>query len=913
MEEQGIMSLGGMGAPAPANQPPMFDPAASAAFESARQQIDPREFGTELLAAAEDTDPVEVQRFRQALDSAQLPPEIIDALGQMVDAVLAEPQNYQEIRAEFIKEGVPEELLPPEFDAAYFGALNMALDQMSGSMMPMGVQGFAEGGIVQLNPIAQALASQGRNGDRMLAHITPAEARMLRRRGGSGTINPVTGLPEFFFKSVAKAVGGAFKSVGKAIGGAVKGIAGAIKSFAKSSVGKIVTAVALGFFLGPAAAAQFGITSAAGVAAVSGFVGGFGSSLLAGQSLKDSLKSGALGGLTAGVTAGVTGGMGAFEAKSYAGPTTISGQWDRAVESGKSLLGMPSAQPEVAGNLANVEVSPVQAPTAPTVTELAGQPIAGPQDFLFDPITGEQLLTPAVSSPVVAAPPALTTPIAPASQTFALPGGPQGFSFDPVTGEMLTNAAPIGPGTGITSLPTPSVGDYLSTADAQNLLASGAATPTVPFPAGPDYMSTSDYQNLITSGQGIPTPAASEQALGGGIRVPGSYTTPRLSAMGPTTGGIGTLPGSPAATGFQQAPSAMDLYRQGDYFGAAKEAFMPTSYTNQQLIQSPNYQQYVQAGFKPTEALQMASKDLNPSFIRSYGPTVAAGTLALGAMGGPQQPEAPGIVPKETGFDLLAQSPEIYGTTPGGAATQYFTPPYMGYGLPRRQYIPPRFMFSPMQYYAAPQQTMSPQGYAEGGIVSTGSSRYRPAEIFFDTEQNQYVTRNPVYSPEIAQAREALAKKPLKPGFLASAIQKMQETFLVPSSYEYVPFSVSGATGTTGTTAKPFFTPGGGRTVYAPYSTENLAGTAGLSVSPAPMFAAQGGIATLRKGGTPEFPRKNGAINGPGTATSDSIPAMLSDGEFVFTAKAVRGMGKGSRRLGAKRMYAMMKALEGKA
>ena len=41
--------------------------------------------------------------------------------------------------------------------------------------------------------------------------------------------------------------------------------------------------------------------------------------------------------------------------------------------------------------------------------------------------------------------------------------------------------------------------------------------------------------------------------------------------------------------------------------------------------------------------------------------------------------------------------------------------------------------------------------------------------------------------------------------------------------------------------------------------------------------------------------------------------ARLSDGEFVFTAKAVRNMGDGSRRKGAKRMYAMMKKLENRA
>ena len=72
-----------------------------------------------------------------------------------------------------------------------------------------------------------------------------------------------------------------------------------------------------------------------------------------------------------------------------------------------------------------------------------------------------------------------------------------------------------------------------------------------------------------------------------------------------------------------------------------------------------------------------------------------------------------------------------------------------------------------------------------------------------------------------------------------------------------------------------------------------------------------GGIAALKSGG--KFPRKTGPINGPGTATSDSIPAMLSDGEFVFTAKAVRNAGGGSRREGARRMYALMKSLEKQA
>ena len=71
---------------------------------------------------------------------------------------------------------------------------------------------------------------------------------------------------------------------------------------------------------------------------------------------------------------------------------------------------------------------------------------------------------------------------------------------------------------------------------------------------------------------------------------------------------------------------------------------------------------------------------------------------------------------------------------------------------------------------------------------------------------------------------------------------------------------------------------------------------------------AKGGPAKMT-----HFPRRDGPINGPGTGTSDDIPAMLSDGEFVFTAKAVRNAGGGSRRKGAARMYKLMKKREGGA
>ena len=50
----------------------------------------------------------------------------------------------------------------------------------------------------------------------------------------------------------------------------------------------------------------------------------------------------------------------------------------------------------------------------------------------------------------------------------------------------------------------------------------------------------------------------------------------------------------------------------------------------------------------------------------------------------------------------------------------------------------------------------------------------------------------------------------------------------------------------------------------------------------------------------------SGPVNGPGSGVSDSIPARLSDGEFVFTAKAVEEIGEDS-------LMSMMKEAEAAA
>jgi hypothetical protein len=395
---QGIMALSGAPEVGAQGAPQMdVDPAAMAAFEASRAQINPEEFGTELLKAGEQIDPMELKSLRNSLKSANLSPQIVDAIGQMVDAVLAEPEKYAELRAGFLAEGVPEDLLPAEFDGGFFAALNLALDQINTSFkpdtteglgsLPMGAtmpeaapQAFAKGGIAQLKPLAAEMAKMGRKGDSMLAHITPSEARMLRRNGGSGTTNPMTGLPEFFLGNLFKKVGSAFKSVGKAVVKGVKSVVSGVKKFAKSTIGRVVIGAALFYFAGPAAFALLGPgASAVAVGAFQGFAAGFGSTLLAGKGIKEALKIGAIGGVTAGLTQGIMGGAEAFSAGSYTGPQTFGAAVDNLVSGAKNLVGAGTPPPSGA------EVFNVPGPETGFVNQAPGTTMPGTSLNLSSP------------------------------------------------------------------------------------------------------------------------------------------------------------------------------------------------------------------------------------------------------------------------------------------------------------------------------------------------------------------------------------------------------------------------------------------------------------------------------------------------------------------------------------------------
>jgi hypothetical protein len=286
----------------------------------------------------------------------------------------------------------------------------------------------------------------------MLAHINPQEAALLQSLGGTASINPYTRRPEFIKKF--------FKKVGKAISGAVKAVGNIVKKIAKSPIGRIAVTIAAGYFLGPAAAKFIGVTSTAGVAAVSGFVGGFSSGVLAGDGIKASLRNGITSGFIAGAGAGIMGGADAFKAGSYTGPTTVKGQWGRL-----------TGDPMYSGDIIRPDVSEIPAPAASDYASsgeaLASEissPLSVATDAARQPLS---IATDAATQPLSAASPysitsegfpesAISAQTAPAPTDYSLPASGGSLS-SPVPPAPTTTGAATGAATGAEQAASPSM------------------------------------------------------------------------------------------------------------------------------------------------------------------------------------------------------------------------------------------------------------------------------------------------------------------------------------------------------------------------------------------------------------------------------------------------------------------------
>ena len=119
-------------------------------------------------------------------------PEDLDEAIQILEFVLQNPDKYEEVRMAAIEDGdIDANMFPEQFDQVFIVSILVALYGVQDRLKK---QGYARGGLAVA---ARRVASAGRGGDTQLAHINDREAEMLKRMGGSGTINPNTGLREY--------------------------------------------------------------------------------------------------------------------------------------------------------------------------------------------------------------------------------------------------------------------------------------------------------------------------------------------------------------------------------------------------------------------------------------------------------------------------------------------------------------------------------------------------------------------------------------------------------------------------------------------------------------------------------------------------------------------------------------------
>jgi hypothetical protein len=563
------------------------------------------------------------EAIRQNIGDVQLTPQQVDTLIQVFEYVSQNPGDYRNLLQKMIEEGALEQGdMPEEYDPEFIGAMLAVLLEMqqmqgAGAQEPMdmspiveGLQpmGMASGGLAD---VGQYLASKGRGGDSILAHITPEEAAMLKRRGGSGTINPATGLPEFKGGFIGEVVGG--------IGKAVKSVVNIAKDVIKSPVGRVLGTIALATVLGPAG---IGLTMSSAMAAG---MAGAGMTLLGGGSLKDALIGGAMGYIGGGGTVMGVSPMSAvggyMSGLAPVGSALNAGLATGVIGTGVGLLGGMNAQDALRMGLTS------------GATSAALQGLSG-KSSVSDAQLQDTANTGRAPGSINEVGPAGTTGTA---QDFLARSGPgmkmapmgDATSYDPTTGGVradysMYNAPAPGsaPGMG----PVPGMTD-----------ASGSGLRLGATPADASGMDLYAMRSAGAPTTGVPS---LDGRIGSGLRGNAAVTSADLAR------GIG---GTASDTNYSLTAARPSIPQ-------------PASFTDKMLSGAKGlYDEYLSPSRPGLPA--------DAGFLRKYGPLALAGTAAIAATGGTEaEPvnQNPAFNRNYTGMDYMRDNPQLFG---GGLST----------------------------------------------------------------------------------------------------------------------------------------------------------------------------------------------------------------------------------------------------
>jgi len=841
-------------------------------------------------SAMQETNPQAFDEYKSAIGSSlsqlNLKPSEIQSFITLLEYMMQYPDQYKEVIRAGIKSGAIEEGdFPPEFDQRFISTMLAALNEQRiqqaqnvapeamgpGPQEPMAMK---SGGLADA---AKALQARGRGRDTMLAHINPQEAAMLRRAGGLGTINPYTGLPEYW----------GLDDLWDGAKNVVKKTVNVVKDVAKSDIGKIALTIGLTMALGPA-----GLNLGIGAAGTGALVGG-GMSALGGGSIQDILKGAAMGYIGGSIAPSVSGYMpGAAGSVLNQGLTGAALGTGFGLASGMSLK--DSLKAGAAGGLTAGAVGygqqqgylPSGQATGPR-TETPVEAVTSGSNLSLAPIESVGTLGTAAEN----LPPPSVTPSA-GSEI-----GPNGIPYDQDPTFGYTNA----------------------TAD-QLAQANKSSDPLGALTVDERYTDIDrNYANQLETAP-ADQPRLTPQQIESNVTKPTALENFTEGAKGLYNKASDAVVG-----GYDEylSPNRPSI-QQGN-----QEAILAGTRARNEYIQTARNEGLVPTSAGADAAYQNAYDAKAPGFFSKYAPLAGAALGATYLAGGfKEKPvdDKPIYDPAYTGEDYIKDNPEFfsgsfsdnYQSQGAGAYNPLRATTYTGgqgaaaspgvvtpTGIMQAQYSPDygrRQIPAVQDYYSPFIGTAEPVMVAKGGMI-TAEPRHYAFGGFAESIQDilDVIKRVP---PEIknkgAQGVKPAIKgntsAPAPKGNTSAPAPKISTPSPVPPIQElYDAYRATTYTGNQSPATPSVVVPTG--IMQAQYSPDY--GRRRMR----PVMAADGG--SIR-----EFPRKTGPINGPGTGTSDDIPAMLSDGEFVFTARAVRNAGGGSRRKGAARMYKLMKSLE---
>jgi hypothetical protein len=682
-------------------------------------------------SAMQETDPQAFGEYKTAIGSKlsqlNLKPSEIEAFITLLEYMMQYPDQYKEVIRAGIEEGaIDEGDFPAEFDQGFItnmlAALNEQRIQQAQNVAPEAMgpgpqepMAMKSGGLADA---AKALQAKGRNSDTMLAHINPQEAQMLRRAGGLGTINPYTGLPEYF----------SLKQAWKAVTAPARAVVNVAKDIAKSPIGKIALTIGLTMALGPA-----GLNLGLGMAGTGAVVGG-GMAALGGGNLQDVLKGAAMG---------YIGGTVAPSISSYmpgaAGSVLNQGFTGAALGTGFGLAtGMTPEQALKAGAIGGITAAGVGYGQqkgylpggAPRAAEAPTDAAADGSNLSLDPIestggvgTATENLTPVMRQDALS------------GQQFSVgmdgkeylvykdaAGNNQYVRADAVNTSQpmdpsLRQGAPVTPQRSLVTSPVPDVAPV-------SLEGLGQQTANTYYTGGgqsPEAISMQDASLGVEIGgprYGGPAPVVDKSSYSLGARAEQVY--------------------SPVKDFYNEnfSPSRPSMQQQD------QGAILAGTKARTQYIQSTRADGLTPTAAGADAAYQAAYEANAPGFFSKYAPLAAAGLGATYLAGGFEKPpvdDTPVYDPYYTGTDYMRDNPQFfsgglydyrsrgdydpyretrYGGELGAATRGVVTPT----GLTRAQYSPDygrrRTQLMP-RYYSPFIGTAEPVMAARGGMITT--------------------------------------------------------------------------------------------------------------------------------------------------------------------------------------------------